>query len=61
MPDISMCNADHCPRKTECYRHEASGTKPNDGRQSYMMFQPGGYMGGCYGFMPVATKTEAVD
>lgn len=37
MPDISMCSVETCELKTRCYRHEASGTKPNQYRQSYFM------------------------
>ena len=24
MPDISMCSSTTCPKKNECYRHEAT-------------------------------------
>lgn len=34
MPDITMCSTDDCPRRKECYRHEA---KP-DSWQSYTDF-----------------------
>jgi hypothetical protein len=37
MPDISMCASDTCHRRTECYRHAASGTEPNPYRQSYFI------------------------
>ena len=35
MPDISMCNQDHCPRRLKCYRYMAV---PNPYRQSYATF-----------------------
>lgn len=35
MPDITMCPSDTCPKRTECYRNEASGTEPTPWRQSY--------------------------
>jgi hypothetical protein len=34
MPDITMCTNDHCPVKDTC-RRSHSGTKPNEGRQSW--------------------------
>ena len=37
MPDITMCQSP-CSRSRECYRHQDSGTKPNQTRQSF--FQP---------------------
>lgn len=37
MPDITMCASDTCHRRTECYRHEASGTEPNPHRQAYFI------------------------
>ena len=38
MPDISMCATANCPIKHECYRSEASGTKPSEWRQSWSAF-----------------------
>lgn len=38
MPDISMCANQTCPLAPSCYRHEASGTKPNPYRQAYAAF-----------------------
>lgn len=38
MPDISMCAHQTCGKRTTCYRHEESGTKPCEWRQSYMLF-----------------------
>jgi hypothetical protein len=37
MPDISMCESDTCPKSKTCYRHEDSGTKPSEFRQSYFI------------------------
>lgn len=45
MPDISMCPSEDCPARGDCYRNEASGTKPRSTWQSYSAFtwkQPGG-------------------
>ena len=39
MPDISMCSSDTCVLKGCCYRNPASGTKPNEHRQSWIVFQ----------------------
>lgn len=39
MPDISMCMNKDCPLKSQCYRHEASGTRADDW-QSYSGFEP---------------------
>jgi len=38
MPDIAMCNQP-CPVRFDCYRSEASGTKPNN-YQSYEAYTP---------------------
>jgi hypothetical protein len=38
MPDISMCGNETCALKDTCYRNPASGTKPNEHRQSWLMF-----------------------
>ena len=38
MPDISMCPSWQCPSRHSCRRNEASGTRPNDWRQSWMNF-----------------------
>jgi hypothetical protein len=35
--DITMCASDTCHRRTECYRHAASGTEPNPWRQAYFI------------------------
>jgi hypothetical protein len=40
MPDISMCAAENCPVAARCYRHAASGTKPDEFLQSYSGFEP---------------------
>lgn len=37
MPDITMCASDTCHRRTECYRNEASGTKPTSWQQAYFI------------------------
>lgn len=36
MPDISMCPSQDCPARTDCYRNEASGTRPSEWRQSWI-------------------------
>jgi hypothetical protein len=38
MPDISMCPSTKCDARFTCYRNEASGTKPCEYRQSFMLF-----------------------
>lgn len=38
MPDIAMCASETCPVRGVCYRNPASGTKPNEGRQSWALF-----------------------
>jgi len=53
MPDISMCANETCPRRQGCYRHEDSGTKPSEHRQSYMHFIGGD---NCRGFLSAAPK-----
>jgi hypothetical protein len=37
MPDIAMCPVESgvCPKSKDCYRHEDSGTLPDEGRQAY--------------------------
>ena len=35
MPEISMCPSEDCPARRECYRNEASGTRPNPWRQQW--------------------------
>jgi hypothetical protein len=37
MPDITMCNGFHCPKKEKCYRYRAT---PNSYRQSYFIAAP---------------------
>lgn len=40
-----MCASDDCPARHECYRNEASGTRPNPWRQAWADWtwrQPGG-------------------
>ena len=37
MPDITMCGADNCPLKTECYRYRCI---PSKYAQSYFMETP---------------------
>lgn len=36
MPDISMCK-EKCSLSENCYRHEDSGTKPSECRQSFFL------------------------
>ncbi len=35
MPAISMCPSEDCPARRDCYRNEASGTRPNPWRQTW--------------------------
>ena len=45
MPKISMCASADCPARRDCYRNEASGTRPNPWRQEWSDWtwrQPGG-------------------
>ncbi|MGC5781631.1 hypothetical protein [Methylobacterium sp. NFXW15] len=45
MPAISMCPSENCPARRDCYRNEASGTRPNPWRQDWADWtwsQPGG-------------------
>jgi hypothetical protein len=56
MPDIAMCMQGDCPRSKTCYRHEDSGTKPNDHRQSYFL---GGDPANCEWYWP--TRKELTD
>lgn len=60
MPDISMCRHKTCPKRTDCYRHEASGTEPDKYAQTYALWQPtvNGETVECDGWMP---KKEASD
>jgi hypothetical protein len=37
MPDITMCQNNTCPQRTECYRWTA---KPSEFLQSYATFKP---------------------
>lgn len=39
MPDISMCMDQECPLRFTCYRNEASGTIPDEYRQSWAAFK----------------------
>ena len=55
MPDISMCASEICRRRTECYRHEASGTEPNPHRQAYFI-STDMTEDGCKYFSPQHTK-----
>lgn len=65
MPDISMCPSQDCPVRGGCYRNEASGTVPNDRRQSYIGFtwrQPLGLLGEveCDGFWEVPSRPALI-
>jgi hypothetical protein len=42
MPNISMCGSSTCPKRMSCYRNQASGTQPSQGRQSWMYFAKDG-------------------
>jgi hypothetical protein len=37
MPDITMCQSETCSVRHTCYRNPASGTKPNESRQSWFL------------------------
>jgi hypothetical protein len=61
MPDISMCPSQYCPVRGDCYRNEASGTRPTEYRQSWTTFtwrQPGGFGAPveCSGYWPTETS-----
>jgi hypothetical protein len=40
MPDITMCRGVGCKLAETCYRSPASGTKPNELRQSWFFDEP---------------------
>ncbi len=40
MPDITMCDDKTCPLAPKCYRNPASGTQPNEYRQSWFVESP---------------------
>ena len=50
MPDITMCANHRCPKRRECYRHEATPDK----WQSYAGFAPD-ERGQCDHFVPMET------
>jgi hypothetical protein len=41
MPDITMCDSESCKVRGSCYRNPASGTKPNEFRQSWFFIAQG--------------------
>lgn len=54
MPDVTMCHSTQCPRRRDCRRNEASGTKPSEHRQAWADFWH--YYGeGCAWFMQAST------
>lgn len=54
MPDISMCEGEGCPMRTECYRHTAT---PSEYRQSYFSEAPyNEEAGDCEYFMEIYDK-----
>ena len=55
MSDITMCASDTCRRRTECYRNEASGTKPDPYQQAYFV-STDMTEDGCEMFSPQHTK-----
>lgn len=57
MPDISMCMSGNCPLRKQCYRNEASGTKPNPWRQSYAAFGLNG-QGPCLDYVPARVEAQ---
>lgn len=59
MPDISMCMSKDCPSRKDCCRHQESGTKPSERRQSYMNFEPRKNADRCRAYMPVRGDTAA--
>jgi hypothetical protein len=61
-PDISMCADDECPSRAECYRHRASGTKPNLPWQTFMDWKRKPNDERCAEFKPVyPTGRAALD
>jgi len=56
MPDISMCLSENCPKSSQCYRHEASGTKPSM-MQGYTSFKPDAVGNCAYYWSNVETKS----
>ena len=59
MADFSMCKNPTCPVRTQCKRHEASGTKPEPIQQYWMHEQRYGARG-CGFFMEATPPHEAV-
>lgn len=51
MPDISMCQDDLCPSRSDCYRHRGSGTKASLPYQWYADFDRKGNLL-CWAFTP---------
>lgn len=56
MPDYSMCDDPYCPSAPRCYRHTASGTKPNPLRQAYTDFQRSDGAEACEDFLGYRIK-----
>lgn len=56
MPDISMCPSVDCPSRSNCYRHTDSGTKPNEYRQTYTVFEWNLDAGKCDDYWPNPNK-----
>jgi len=59
MPDISMCADTACPSRARCHRNKASGTRPNDRRQSYMDFQREPDADRCANFCPAFREQDS--
>lgn len=61
MPDITMCRGVGCELAETCYRSPASGTKPNELRQSWFVEEPFKVIGsktGCRYYWEVESKKD---
>lgn len=59
MADITMCDNPTCPVRQQCARHEASGTKPCQYRQSYFADEQRYGSKGCDYFTPSWREASA--
>lgn len=60
MHDISMCiNDQNCPTKRDCYRSQASGTKPASLMQAWGLFEPH-KAEMCRGYWHIHERTKAL-
>lgn len=58
MPDITMCLSEVCLKATTCYRHEASGKKPSEYRQSWFLGSEFWTRSSCSYYSPIKEKEE---